>query len=1053
MELTEKTSRDQKQREHLNIETTRREAMFKRTAAITHPIIVRTSVLLWVILLYSLSFLTLIHVQNAAMTTKVTRDEIGPATRTKIVHGDNFSIIDHITVEVSNLTLSEDWYKRALPIRKVERKIRTAVNGAWFQITCCYDGGNKDCCCSSLALCSTQVHLMEKKFPENSFDKGGLVTGQHIGLDLGTVTLDIRDVLYGRGIAVTLAPQNGNKSTIFVTDPDKSTWEFTHAVVQDKQSVSKVFNNPENQLSKQTATTKTDKSVPMNSPRPSAADTRHFVKNQPFKFAIATGNPLATAAGHAILQAGGSAADATIAAAAVMSVVEPYNGGLGGDFMAILHKSSRGVMVLNGTGRSPKTNLTQSKVIPQQRGLHSALTVPGAPAAWCRLHADSGRFPWQVVLAPAISLASEGFKVSQRTAQVWQQGVLDVISSGKVRGNFLEEFLSMYAPLSSRRERLTPRAGERFYNPALASSLSLLAKHGCKWFYEEAVPNIFTHLGYDDKDEKAWKENPVDHATWERAISTNFTLKGSKDQYIVYSVGGNSQGATANLILNVLQESLSENSTEEEVIHHHINAKRAVYRNYFRQAIPEEVLTSSDFAESLASEILEAFHDRKMVDSPSVKEKSHNTEGFVVRDSGGLTIAALQSLALPFGSGLVIPSLGFAVQGRGYGFSVGEKDEFSFMSHKRPWTTLSPYLVQRNGQFWMAAAVKGGDRQPYAFTQIFLNLVLRKSTPAVAVALPRFRDSSHHGFQVVQWDQPLHTGVSDLFKHNLTGLAQVFHTLGEQRGCKGIVFNPSTIEDSGFGVAQLLLEDSGVDYADPASLALNTQLVAVSDLSRKPGLAIVGSQSRMIMTSLVAAEEMLGAVDTRDFRVIAQPLRHFMSSHLKPLTESELVDLSLEGSVQERDRRFETSRVRLAVQNSGMWAALFNPSQRVRVFKEMNVDLVRMKHDKMWNFPDLSAIVPSTICTDFVFDEVAQGSAVFPVGVLPAIRPDRFIVSLSEDNPRFYILLKSFPFANNVPAMIDSRERKWSNLFDSLRLLNAVARRSSMQNRIALLKI
>jgi gamma-glutamyltranspeptidase/glutathione hydrolase len=952
--------------------------------------------------------------------------------------------INHITVEVSNLTLSKAWYRNTLPLRQIDRKIRTAVRGAWFQVTCCFDqdsSSNKNhasCCCQGGYLCQTQIHLLEKPALATGHMESQ-ITGQHIGLDLGNIG-PIREKLHLRGIPMTLAPQNGNVHVIFLTDPDDMTWEFTHSQHDSKQNVA-VSN----------ATLPADR-VGILLHRPSAAQTKTDDGNL-IKFAISTGNPLATAAGHAILQAGGSASDATITAMSVMSVVEPYNGGLGGDFMALQYNPWRlasPVSVLNGSGRAPQNgasmkDLRQALVDSvnsneeiHKRGPLSALTVPGAPAAWCRLHTDTGRLPWSVVLAPAIALASEGFLVSQRTAQVWEQGVQDVISSGKLTDAALQEFLGMYAPLNSGDQRMTPRAGERFYNPALATSLAMLSEHGCTWFYKQAAQEIFTHIGLRGGmplQMSRWEEHAEDHATWEDPVATNYTKAPDGSRYTVYSAAGNSQGALALLILNVLQQTLPLQDADFEgtTHHHHISAKRAVYREFFRRSVPQERVDDTNFVENIKVEVLDAFHRKETV-TASRLDQAQDTEGIVVRDSSGLTLSVLQSLALPFGSGIAVPSLGFTIHGRGYGFSLDEKDEFVHAPGKRPWTTLSPYLVERDGRFWMAASVKGGDRQPCAFTQIFMNMIHHGHSPATSVAHPRFRDGSHNsGPHIIDWDHPAYV-PSDLAGVNMADEADKMKNAAERQGYAGVVFRPTQIEDSGFGVAQILIDNTSTELKDPESIALESNIVVVSDLARKPGLALVGSQNSLV-TNAVLPEEAKGVVASRDFAVLVSPLHRFISENLKPCSEAEMALIAFEGS-GERDLIFQRNRVNIAVHNAWMWTSLLTFSVRMKLLNNTNVDLIRISSPILWKANQYEAIIPSSDHTRF-HEKVARGSYGFPIGQLPMIRPDQYTMSLSEDNPRFNILFQSSGVSEHAPIMVDSRQKDWANMFSELQNASA----------------
>ena len=256
---------------------------------------------------------------------------------------------------VSDLDKSKSWYEKALPLIEIERNIQTAIRGAWYHLK------------------EIELHLLERKDLVGQAT-GGQITGQHIGLYLGPIG-NIREQLYKSGIEVTLAPENSKgQQAMFVTDHDMMTWEFTD--VNERDGPMKLV---------QSTTTLSPRVNNINLNRPSASQTKETLEEKPFKFAISSGSPMATAAGYACLQLGGSAADATIATAAILSVVEPFNGGLGGDFVAMLHDAKGDeYTVLNGSGRSPKNSepLPESEKISIDGAL-SAMSVPGtAVLSW-----------------------------------------------------------------------------------------------------------------------------------------------------------------------------------------------------------------------------------------------------------------------------------------------------------------------------------------------------------------------------------------------------------------------------------------------------------------------------------------------------------------------------------------------------------------------------------------------------------------------------------------------------------------------------------------------
>ena len=957
---------------------------------------------------------------------------------------------EHITVSVPNLAEAKEWYSLALPIVEIPRGIRTAVKGAWFEF---------------IDLPSLNVHLLEKKPITLQEDEGGDgsiadVTGQHIGLDLGKHVGVIREDLYHKGIPATLAAVSSTVKTnassgggieqeqqaIFVTG-GQVTWEFTH-LHSPKGPLKLIPSNVSLSASKVNIPLK--QSMVSSTANMNAADPKYGKENH-FKFSISSGNPLATAAGHVCLQAGGSAADAAIAAAAVMSVVEPYNGGLGGDFVAMVHNPAnrhRGSFeVLNGSGRAPLNAVplpSNMRHVPKI-GVNSILSLPGAPAAWCRLHARYGKMPWKLILQPAIMMASEGFLVSERTAQVWEAAAMNVMDYD-MSDRSKEEFLRMFAPPTGENdERMSPRAGERYYNPTLAFTFQRFADGGCEWFYNEAVDEILDHVeerGGLLKKEPVKKEQAqhrrmtaTDLASWEEPISTNYT-KGN-DIYEVFAPSGNSQAGSALLILNMMNKinanlTVSTQSPREHLVHHQINAKRVVYRDTLRKFTYDQAMIDSEtYVEQSVQEIQQAFRNSASVNVEGVREESHDTEGLVVRDSNGLALSILQSIAVPFGSGIVVPSLGIPLHGRGYGFDTESSSQFSYLPGNRPWTTLSPFMVNKNDRFWMAASVKGGDRQPYAFTQIFLNIVHLGYSPADAVSLPRFRDNTHHHANTtVEFDVPpyLPIGMSpDINSENK------LHDYLNENGfkCKKLV--PKTIEDSGFGVAQILIDNTRYAHLDSNGKSNAVVLTSISDLGRKPGLAITGEQPSLVNEELDSFSSKVTKpllTSPRDIEHIVEPVRNFIKHHLHPLTSRELDRLAKEGlgDTAEIERVMKDNDklrpLRIAIDSEPK-----DDDNDVRVLRHMTLFAQATNKYKYKMFQtsvhDINVSLPKD-CDVFFFQPgdypiVSMKSYIFPVGKLPLIGVDSYFNGLRERNPELNRMIQPL-VPENVATWYDSRE-------------------------------
>ena len=187
--------------------------------------------------------------------------------------------------------------------------------------------------------------------------------------------------------------------------------------------------------------------------------------------------------------------------------------------------------------------------------------------------------------------------------------------------------------------------------------------------------------------------------------------------------------------------------------------------------------------------------------------------------------------------------------GGGTDFLLNEKDPFAFGPGARPWTTLLPYLVERNGRFWMAAAVKGGDRQPYAFTQCLVNMVERGLDGGDAIARPRFRDASHAGKQVIEWDRPPYIASNQLPGGSNSTAYELAKKLSAL-GYPGRMHKPSRIEDSGFGVAQILVDNTAQELRDAQSILLATEILAISDLARPGARRLPGHAGEVGRTSL-----------------------------------------------------------------------------------------------------------------------------------------------------------------------------------------------------------
>lgn len=440
---------------------------------------------------------------------------------------------------------------------------------------------------------------------------------------------------------------------------------------------------------------------------------------------VTTSHPLAAEAGLRILRAGGSAVDAAIATNAVLGVVEPVGGGIGGDLFAIVwDPRARRLEALNASGASP-LGLTAEALRARLGGraeipLWGALpvTVPGAVDGWFELHRRFGRLPMRQVLAPAIEIARQGHPVAVDVAfylDLCLRRYLADLDSIEEFDNFRRTFLPGGA---------LPRAGQMFRNPDLASTYEELARHGRASFYEGRIARtidaymrrIGGHLTLEDLRRH--------RSEWVTPLATDY--RG----YRVYQLPPNSQGLVALQMLNILERfplaTLGHNSAA--ALHLQLEAKKLAFvdRARFiadpRQVdVPVERLLSEEHADSLASRIDRSRAAR--VDEGGMPAKQADTVYLATADATGMMVSLIQSNFQGMGSGLVPDGLGFVLQDRGAQFDVRSGVPNSYAPGKRPFHTIMPGFVMKGDEPYLAFGVIGGDMQPQAHAQILSNLI------------------------------------------------------------------------------------------------------------------------------------------------------------------------------------------------------------------------------------------------------------------------------------------------------------------------------------------
>jgi gamma-glutamyltranspeptidase/glutathione hydrolase len=438
---------------------------------------------------------------------------------------------------------------------------------------------------------------------------------------------------------------------------------------------------------------------------------------------IATPQPLASQAGLWVLQQGGNAVDAAVTALVMLSLVEPMMSGPGGDLFAILWSAGEGRLVaLNASGRAGAL-MTREELLGRGHQHMPAsgaetVTVPGALSGWDALLRRYGTLSLAQVLEPTIRLAEEGFPVSPLIAREWAVFAETVRSDSGGRTTFL---------LQGKR---APAAGEWFANPDLARTLRTIAAEGPGALYggglgrqvADRVRALGGFLTIDD-----FRRHRVE---WVTPIGVSF--KG----YRLWEIPPNGQGIAALEMLRILEPfdlaGMGHNSAP--YLHHLIEAKKLAYADLeryvgdpaFMRVTPDQLLSEGFIASRRAR-----LDPTRASAGPDAGEliASGNTTYLTAADAEGNMVSLIASLASGFGSGVVAPGTGFALQNRGVGFSLAADRPNTVAPGRRPRHTIIPGFVTRVGadgrdQPWLSYGVVGGAQQPQAHVQVLLNALL-----------------------------------------------------------------------------------------------------------------------------------------------------------------------------------------------------------------------------------------------------------------------------------------------------------------------------------------
>ncbi len=431
----------------------------------------------------------------------------------------------------------------------------------------------------------------------------------------------------------------------------------------------------------------------------------------------ATSQPLATQIALDILKAGGSAVDAAIAANAALGLMEPTGSGVGGDLFAIVWDAQKQELTgLNASGRAPRAMTIEYF---QEHGIESVppygplpVSVPGAVDGWFELHGRYGRLPMTDVLAPAIAYARDGFPVSEVIAHYFG---LNAKARAEFPG-FAETFM---------RDGRMPQKGEVFRNPRLANTYEAIADGGRDAFYKGDIARDIDAYMTEQGGLLRYEDLAEHHSEWITPVSTSY--RG----WDVYELPPNGQGIAALQILNILEglDIASMGFGSAEYIHAFVEAKKLAYEDRARfyadmdfADVPVETLISKSYADQRRQMMS---MDKAATSYPAgdAKLEEGDTIYLTVADKDGNMVSLIQSNYRGMGSGMTPGKLGFVLQNRAELFNLDATHANALEPGKRPFHTIIPAFVMKDGKPLISFGLMGGSMQPQGHVQIIVNMV------------------------------------------------------------------------------------------------------------------------------------------------------------------------------------------------------------------------------------------------------------------------------------------------------------------------------------------
>jgi len=446
---------------------------------------------------------------------------------------------------------------------------------------------------------------------------------------------------------------------------------------------------------------------------------------------VATSQPLAAQVGLDILKKGGNAIDAAIATAAALTVVEPTCNGIGGDAFALVWVKGD-LHGLNASGPAPallhahKVKETGHSEMPLYGW--TSVTVPGTPAAWSALSKRFGKLAFADLMQPAIDLARDGFPVSPSVAQFWQKSVETF--AGNLNSEACKHFYTSFTDNGA-----AYKAGQIYKNTDQANTLAAIGETHAETFYRgEIAAKIDTFSRQTDGYIRA-SDLASYEVEWVKPISVNY--KG----YDIWEIPPNGQGMLALMALNTLKQFEFNERDTTETFHLQIEAMKLAFADgdkYITQADKMKVSVESLLSEGYAKNRAALISDN--AGEPNAGDPtSGGTVYLACADKEGNMVSFIQSNYHGFGSGVVIPNTGIAMQNRGHNFSLDPNHDNYLEPGKKSYHTIIPGFITKDDQAVGPFGVMGGFMQPQGHLQVVMNMLDFKLNPQAALDAPRWQ--------------------------------------------------------------------------------------------------------------------------------------------------------------------------------------------------------------------------------------------------------------------------------------------------------------------------